>query len=860
MKKFFIIFTSLIGVSVVSLYVLLFTSLGNSITASYLEDYLNKKGIVSFKLEKFKLTFDELSLNASIDKNSNISLSGNYDLFSQNIDMKYLIDIKDLSKLENFTKQKLVGSLALVGKIKGDKTSLLVQGKSNIFGSTTVYDMQLNNFNPKYITANIENAKIEEILSLSNQKSYARGIVDINVNIKDTSVKSLNGIVNVNIKNALLNHHLLNTQFNQKIKKPIRIKGNINSKLIPNQIISKVNVNSNLAKLNIEKNIIQVNEKKINSDYQVIVTKFSDLSDFVETTSKKGFEVNGTIIASETDLKIKGKSDIFQGKSTYDVTLKNNALVELLLDLKHIRIDELLALAQQPIYLKGQANIKANIKNANLGSLDGKLNIVTKNSIVNKNIINKLYSLKLKKDIRFDLKIDSDLKKNNITSSLGLKSSLANLSISKLDVNLKNEHIKSDYKLNIQSLAKLYGIIGTKLNGTFNVSGDIQGTKEKLSINGVSKLFDSSPSFDLTLKDLSPSSLKFKVQNANLEKVLYTLNQPAYSKGLININADVLDLNPKTLKGNITTEVKKGLVNKKTANKRFDLKLKNELMFSSKTNTNLKGKQVISAIQVNSNIANIKSENTLVNIEDLGLLSDYLLDVKDLGTLYDLTQTKLRGAVVLKGKIKKDKNLTLTGESTFLKGSLSFNLLNDKLTASIKDIQTKDLLHMLYYPIVFDSLGQSSLSYNLKSQKGNVLTTLVNGKILENKYTSTIKSITKFDLTREAYTKSVLKSKINKKVINSTLDMDSKNTEIDVPNSIVDLNKRSISALVQTRLDDIEFDTKISGSLDKPKVKIQTDKLIESTVKTKVYKEIEKKILKKTGSDAVKSLLKGFFQ
>jgi len=187
-------------------------------------------------------------------------------------------------------------------------------------------------------------------------------------------------------------------------------------------------------------------------------------------------------------------------------------------------------------------------------------------------------------------------------------------------------------------------------------------------------------------------------------------------------------------------------------------------------------------------------------------------------------------------------------------------LYNDKLTAAIKSIKTKDLLYMLYYPIVFDSSAQSTLDYNLKSQKGTVNTILENGKILENKYTSTIKSITKFDLTREAYTKSVLKSDINKKVITSTLDMDSKNTEIDVPNSIVNLNKRTITALVQTRLDDIEFDTKISGNLDKPKVKIQTDKLIKSTVKTKVYKEIEKKILKKTGSDAVKSLLKGFFQ
>ncbi|NQY94415.1 MAG: hypothetical protein HRT43_09640, partial [Campylobacteraceae bacterium] len=288
--------------------------------------------------------------------------------------------------------------------------------------------------------------------------------------------------------------------------------------------------------------------------------------------------------------------------------------------------------------------------------------------------------------------------------------------------------------------------------------------------------------------------------------------------------------------------------------------LKKEVLFQSKSNTTLKSKDLISSITLSSSLANLKSDNTIINVDRLSVLSDYELSVKDLNSLYDLSKTKLRGAFKLNGTIKKDKNLKVTGKSNILNGTLDFTLNNDNFTAKIDKVRTKDLLHMLYYPVIFDSLANSDIKYNLKTQQGLVTTILENGKILENKYTSTIKSITKFDLTREAYTKSVLKSTINKKVIKSTLDMNSKNTEIDVPNSIVNLDKRTISALVQTRLDDIEFDTMISGTLDKPRVKIQTDKLIKSTIKTKVYKEIEKKILKKTGSDAIKSLLKGFFQ
>ncbi|OUR70689.1 hypothetical protein A9Q76_06600 [Arcobacter sp. 31_11_sub10_T18] len=860
MKKIFIILTSLIGVSIGSLYIVLFTSFGNSLSSSYIEDYLNDKGIVAFKLEKFKLTFDKVSLKATIDKNSQISLSGNYDIFSQNIDLKYLVDIKDLSKLEKFTQQKLLGSLALVGSVKGDESELFVKGKSNIFDSQAFYDMQVNNLKPKYININIQDAKIEQILTLSNQKSYATGIVDINVNIKDTNVKSLNGIVSLDVKQAHLNNKLLNTEFTQDLKRPITISGQINSKLIPNQVISKVNITSSLAKLNIEKNIINIREKTINSDYELLVNKFSDLSDFIQTKSDKGFSLNGSIQGDERNLSIKGSTNIFQGNSTYDVVFQDNKLKEALLDLKAIEVEEFLALAQQPLYLKGKTNINARIKNAKIGFLDGNIKIQTKNANLNKNVINKQYDLNLKKDINLNLDLNSVLNKNTINSSVKLKSSLLSMNISSLKLNLKNENIHSDFKLEVQNLRKLESLIGTKLNGSFNINGKISGDKKKVTIVGKSNIFDSQPNFDLTLVDLKPKTLKFNVKKAKLQKVLYTLNQENYAKGLINIDANILDLNTESLDGIVKTNITQGKLNNKTVNKLFELQLKKEVLFQSKSHSALKANDIISNIAVNSNLANFKSDKSILNIKSLSMLSDYELDVKDLGSLYDLTKTKLRGSFKLNGNIKKDQNLKVTGKSNVLKGTLDFNLYNDKLSATIKSIKTKDLLYMLYYPIVFDSSAQSTLNYNLKSQKGTVNTILENGKILENKYTSTIKSITNFDLTREAYTKSVLKSNINKKVITSTLDMDSKNTEIDVPNSIVNLNKRTITALVQTRLDDIEFDTKISGNLDKPKVKIQTDKLIKSTVKTKVYKEIEKKILKKTGSDAVKSLLKGFFQ
>jgi hypothetical protein len=329
---------------------------------------------------------------------------------------------------------------------------------------------------------------------------------------------------------------------------------------------------------------------------------------------------------------------------------------------------------------------------------------------------------------------------------------------------------------------------------------------------------------------------------------------------LININANIPNASVDTLNGKIKSTILKGVLNNKIVNQAFDLKLNKAVSFNGEVNTSLIPNTLVSNSTLNTSLANIMTKSTTVNLISDALTSDYEINVTDLNNLYDLTNTKLRGKLKLNGNIKQDKNLKIIGKTSILGGEVMFTLINDDLVSNAQSIQTKELLYMMYYPVIFDSVAKSDVKYNLKSQKGTVLTILENGKILPNKYTNTIKNLTKFDLTREAYTDSTIKSTINKKVIKSTVDMNSKNTEIDVPNSTIDLNKRTIIALVQTRLDNIEFDTNISGNLDKPKVKIQTDKLIKSTVKTKLYKQVEEKINNKLGGDAVKSLLKGLFK
>jgi len=860
MKKILIVLTLLISLFILSIGTLLFTSVGNTLIASYLESYVNKQSSLGLKVNELELSLNKIKFKAVLDKNSNITINGFFDIFNQTVNLKYLVDIVDLSKLETFTRTKLKGSLTLTGSFKGDEKEAKVIGQSNIFDSKTHYDINLENFEPKTAKIVVSNAKLEQALLLSNQNSYATGIVNINADIKSFKHNNLDGSINVNFKDVLLNNVSINQDFDLNLSKKVILQGHIDSILSKSKIVSKSNINSSLADITINHNIIDLDKKSLQSDYLLQVTSLKNLSDFIQIDSNLGFNLKGIVNAKNEDIRILGKTNLFQGLSHYDVKIKNKKLEEIQLDSSSLDVGEILGFAQQPQYLRGKINLLAKIKNANLGLLDGTIDFDMKEVLLKNDVLKKHHLLDLKNDIVLDVTVKSTLNKNNVISNLDISSVPINIKANNVNINLEDKSINTNYDMFIKDLFRFERVANTKLRGSVSVKGDIKGNEKALQIKGSSNIFSSQTTFVVGLNNKLLSQVDLNSKNIKFEKLLNTLHLPLYANGLININTKLLSDNLKPLKGKINTELKNIILNNKVLNKLYTLKLKTPNSIKGTAVTFLDNNIAQSGINITSNMAKLSSKKSKYDLTTGSFNSDYEISTPDLNSLYELTNTKLRGAFLLKGVISKNKKLKITGASTLLGGTLDFTLLENDLEAMVQNIQTKELLTMMYYPVVFDSKAKSEIKYNLKSKQGEVDTLLENGKILPNKYTNTVKNFTKFDLTREAYTSSTLKSKINKNIITSILDMNSKNTEIDVPSSKIDLEKRSITALVETRLDDILFDTKVSGSLDQPKIKIQTDKLIESTVKTKVFKKLEEKYLNKSEGDAVKSLLKSLFK
>ena len=428
------------------------------------------------------------------------------------------------------------------------------------------------------------------------------------------------------------------------------------------------------------------------------------------------------------------------------------------------------------------------------------------------------------------------------------------------DISLLAKTFDLKYEVDVQDLSTLKNLTNQQLNGNVKTTGTVIGDAALTSVKGNLFVAKGQGNYDVKLVDLNPKDILFKATDLKIDELLYLVNQPKYAKGDLNIDANIKSADIRNLDGNVKTTISNGVVNNALVNKDFSLKLKELLAFNTNTTTNLKGTQAITQANLNTTMANVEVQKAVYDISALKLNSDYKIVVSDFAKLYDLSQTKMRGNATINGNIEQRKDLLkVTGISNILGGALNYELLNDTFKADVKGIEVKQATNMMYYPEVFDSKANLDLNYKLTSKKGNLQGNLLNGHFLPNEYSTLLNNLAKFDLTKEIYESVDVKSDINDQIIKSVINMKSKNTQIDVTNSTLDLQKSTIDADISSKIKTYEIGIKVTGDMTKPKVKFDTGDLLKSKAKEEVGNLIEKNI-KNEGTKELLNNFKSFFK
>lgn len=625
-----------------------------------------------------------------------------------------------------------------------------------------------------------------------------------------------------------------------------------------------INENSNIS----VNGALSIWNRWVDLKYDIKITDLSILNNLINQNLKSELFTNGVFKGDNQSAIIQGFSNIANSETKYNLVLKDFKIKDIFLELKNAKIDEFLNFMNKPHYLNGDLTINANIKNIDNNNLDGKLIANISKGQLENDVINKEFNQTFSSKINIDGDIEASFLGKNAEIKTQLLTSIGNLILEKTLVDLEKDRVVSDYKFEVKNLQKLESVLGRKLIGDFNTTGNILYENAIFNVDGKSDIFESSTVFRFKLEDNIAKDISFKVENTKIEKLLDFLNEPIYATGDLNVQGEIQNSNLEELSGTIISKISDAKLVNEVVNAVFKQELKTPVNFDMALNNQFIPNKIVSQMVLNSSLANLSAENAIYDLVEGVLKSDYLLKISSLDNLKDFTKTKLRGKLDIKGELeKKDMFLFATGKSSVLGGKLDFTLKNDDLTASLNDVSVKELSYMMYKPEFFNSRGDFSLNYNTITKQGNLVGKFFNGSFLPNDLALLINHLAKFDLTKEIYETVDLNSDINDNLLTSNFLMKSENTQIESKEAITDFDKNFIDAKLNTQIKNRSFNLSLIGEMNKPKISLGAEELLKNEIDRKLEKnrdKIEEKLNKvldgEVDNEKAKELLKNIFR
>ena len=385
------------------------------------------------------------------------------------VDIKYGLNIKELALLKVLTGADVRGSLKLDGKVKGAKERLLISGKTDFASSKTDFLVTLKDFKPENIQAKVRALKLQNALYMLKQPHYSDGYFDLDVDMSSVDIENLKGVVKSKIYKGRLDSKYLSKTYEFKTKMPkVNFDATTYTVLDQGTVSTKVDFNSNLADLDIKNAKFNLNDNSLESDYRVKLLNLDRFYFISDRHLKGSLSANGKVTQAK-DLDFSMHSKVAEG--ILDVKLHNDELNARLDNMQTLKVLDILLYPKvfdsriNGTVLYNLAKEKGTFK-AKL--LNGKF---TKNKLLD--LSKKYAKINLYKEV-FLGDIDAKINKENIITSLMLKSNKSSISTKNARLNSKTQVVHST----INIVANKHPI-EVKLDGNVN-SPDIKVNADEL--------------------------------------------------------------------------------------------------------------------------------------------------------------------------------------------------------------------------------------------------------------------------------------------------------------------------------------------------------------------------------------------
>ena len=607
-------FFGFVGLLFVAAYTLLFTGFGNGIVKPMLETELQKQTHLPTRLEKFSLSMSEIDILLELNPHNSIAIKGSYSPFGPSLNLSYSVELEELATLQALTQKKLNDSFQTKGSIVGDSKLLTIKGFSDVAKSNTEYKIELREFNPTLVVANIDTLDMASLLHLLGEKKYAQGIVNIAVNFKDLRTHHLDGDIKLTTQDGLIDRDVMKKDFN--ITLPYTTFAmNLDAKLQGDDVNYNYLLQSNLAKITSGGKIV-AEPLKLDIVYGVNLKELALLKPLTNSDLRGPLHLDGNVKGTKEKLIVQGKSDIADSKTSFEALLSDFAPKSAKVDIKSLKLQKLLYMLHQPHYADGYFNMQADITDADMKSLSGKVTTqITKGKMISAVMTKEFAFESPMPKTEFSADTKTDILKGVAQSSILFQSTLADLNIKNAKYTLKDSSLNSDYQIKVPDLNRLFFATQRHMKGSFKGNGDINKAKD----------------LDITFhSDIVGGKIDAKLHNDDFHadikslETLEILDMLLYPK-IFDSNLDAkLDYNLLHEKGKFDGYLSNG---KFTKNQVLDLTkqyAKIDLYkqkFKGDVTATIKKENIVASLDLRSNTSSIITKNTYLNSKTQAILS-----------------------------------------------------------------------------------------------------------------------------------------------------------------------------------------------------------------------------------------------
>jgi len=562
-------------------------------------------------------------------------------------------------------------------------------------------------------------------------------------------------------------------------------------------------------------------------------------------TLKHNIDVNGTVIGSFSDMHIAGAGAIFNSTIDYRLYRKEDVLHAIRVKIDNADIASFLELTSQPPYATGRVDIDVAIPNLEQEPLKTNAKIRFHETTLDTQLFKGLGGSELGRNIRANL----NLKVSNRYVEL---EGFAKSDVLKL--NLYNAH----YDRGEKAFNSDYTLFVPKARGALEVKGNFQHKNDQIALIGSSLSLGGEMLFTL-----HNNQLNAHMNGVDIEKLLYLLGEKRYAKGKLIADVELSDVRQQ--KGVFSFKTQEAQLVNVTLKELFNLEFEKSLPLLVKGKGTIEGERISMESSVDADVFQYDSSDILYNLTTQVLKSHYKLHLPKLSKFNRATGKNLKGELNVKGELKYEKVLMITGESFDLGGDIDFNLKANILKMQLNSVSVEKLLDMFSYGKFFRAKLIGSFEYDLVSNRGILSSHFSETELLNSSLIEVIQKIKGKHIESRHYDKTYFNASFQGNLIVVDFKAKNKRVLLSIPKGIIDRVKKQINAYYQVKIDEVVLDGEIKGSLSNPEVTFNSAKYLENNMMSVIEDTIPSPAVRgfkmgKKNHDTMKNMMFDFFK